>query len=102
MCETCEMSRRANPEARARFEADAPRLAALWGVPVGQVLCAGFADDLTWSRLAGLGDNRKQPGGLWLDQIQHELAPAACVECGNPVLPRLIALTGPRSEIGRD
>jgi hypothetical protein len=55
MCDTCETSRRLDPKGRARFEAAAPEQAALWGVPVEQVLCAGYAADAQWARMAALG-----------------------------------------------
>lgn len=56
MCHTCEMSRRDDPAGRANFEKSAPEFAALWGVPVEQVLCAGYAADAQWARMAGLND----------------------------------------------
>lgn len=56
MCDTCERSRRTRPAERAKFEKSAPEFAALWGVPVEQVLCAGYAADAQWARMAGLND----------------------------------------------
>jgi hypothetical protein len=56
VCEACEFSRRTDPAGRARFEAEAPAVAAFWGVPVQQLLCRGYADEQTWAQVAGLNE----------------------------------------------
>ena len=56
MCGTCDAGRRYDPAARARFEAEAPAVAAFWGVPVQRLLCRGYADEQTWAQVAGLNE----------------------------------------------
>ena len=55
MCDTCEFSRRIDPEGRARFEAEAPKHAEFLGIPVEQLLCLGYMEDAMWARMSGLG-----------------------------------------------
>lgn len=64
MCDTCEHSWATDAEGRARFEADAPRVAAVWGVPVEQVLCSGYARDAQWARMAGLNSPAARGGRM--------------------------------------